>query len=116
MTAPPNTVVAAPSGGVPVLTRAANAAARWSARWVPNSFVIACLLTLVTFAMVIAWPARILSRPQGYWVKGFWELLELTMQMSLIVLTGYVVAVSPACRGCSSSLPVWRRATAARWR
>ncbi len=33
---------------------------------------------------------------QGYWVKGFWELLELTMQLSLIVLTGYVVAVSPA--------------------
>ena len=27
--------------------------ARWSARWVPNSFVIACLLTLVTFALVI---------------------------------------------------------------
>ena len=86
----------AASSGVPVLTRAANAAARWSARWVPNAFVIACLLTLVVFALVIAVAGKNPIAAQGYWVKGFWELLELAMQLSLIVLTGYVVAVSPA--------------------
>jgi short-chain fatty acids transporter len=32
---------------------------------------------------------------EGYWAKGFWELLELTMQLALIVMTGYIVAVSP---------------------
>jgi short-chain fatty acids transporter len=79
-----------------MLTRAANAAARWSARWVPNAFVIACLLTLVVFALVIAVAGKDPIAAQAYWVKGFWELLELAMQMSLIVLTGYVVAVSPA--------------------
>ena len=79
-----------------MLTRAANAAANWSARWVPNAFVIACLLTLVVFALVIAVAGKNPIAAQGYWVKGFWELLELAMQMSLIVLTGYVVAVSPA--------------------
>jgi short-chain fatty acids transporter len=78
-----------------VLTRAVNAAARWSARWVPNSFVIACLLTLVVFALVITVADKNPIAAEGYWVKGFWELLELTMQLSLIVLTGYVVAVSP---------------------
>jgi short-chain fatty acids transporter len=78
-----------------VLTRAVNAAAEWSARWVPNSFVIACLLTLVVFALVITVADKNPIAAQGYWVKGFWELLELTMQLSLIVLTGYVVAVSP---------------------
>src|SRR6185295_10157590 len=82
-------------GSVPLLTRAANAAAGWSARWVPNSFVIACLLTLVVFGLVIAVAGKNPIAAQGYWVKGFWELLELTMQLSLIVLTGYVVAVSP---------------------
>ena len=85
----------AASGGVSVLTRAAEATARWSARWVPNAFVIACLLTLVVFALVIAVAGKDPIAAQGYWVKGFWELLELAMQMSLIVLTGYVVAVSP---------------------
>ena len=32
---------------------------------------------------------------ENYWAKGFWELLELTMQLAIIVLTGYIVAVSP---------------------
>src|SRR5437762_2490949 len=64
-------------------------------RWVPNSFVIACLLTLVTFALVIGVAGKNPIAAQGYWTKGFWELLELTMQLSLIVLTGYIVAVSP---------------------
>src|SRR5499426_2849660 len=79
-----------------VLTRSVNAAASWSARWVPNSFAIACLLTLVTFVLVVTVAGKNPIAAQGYWTKGFWELLELTMQLSLIVLTGYIVAVSPA--------------------
>jgi short-chain fatty acids transporter len=79
----------------PFFTRAVNAVARWSARWVPNSFAIACLLTLVTFALVIGVAGKTPIAAQGYWTRGFWELLELTMQLSLIVLTGYIVAVSP---------------------
>jgi len=64
-------------------------------RLVPNSFVIACLLTLVTFALVIGVAGKNPIAAEGYWTKGFWELLELTMQLALIVLTGYIVAVSP---------------------
>src|SRR5258706_10936972 len=79
----------------PLFTRAVNAVAGWSAKWVPNSFVIACLLTLVTFALVLGVASKNPNAALGYWTKGFWELLELTMQLSLIVLTGYIVAVSP---------------------
>ncbi|PWT83218.1 MAG: short-chain fatty acid transporter [Blastocatellia bacterium] len=78
-----------------VVARAVEAIARWSARWVPNAFVIACLLTLVTFGMVLLVAGRSPIAAVGYWTKGFWELLEFTMQMALIVLTGYTVAVSP---------------------
>ena len=63
--------------------------------WVPNSFVIACLLTLVTFGLVIGVAGKGPLEAEAYWAKGFWELLELTMQLALIVLTGYIVAVSP---------------------
>ena len=65
------------------------------AQWVPNSFVIACLLTLVTFGLVIGVAGKNPIAAEAYWTKGFWELLELTMQLALIVLTGYIVAVSP---------------------
>jgi short-chain fatty acids transporter len=64
--------------------------------WVPNSFVIACVLTLVTFGLVIGVAGKSPLEAEGFWAKGFWELLELTMQLALIVLTGYIVAVSPA--------------------
>src|SRR5213075_1370902 len=45
-------------------------------RWVPNSFVIACLLTLVTFGLVIGVAGASPVAAQTYWTKGFWELLE----------------------------------------
>jgi len=82
--------------GTRVLTRGVDTAASWSARWVPNSFAIACLLTLVTFLLVVTVAGKNPIAAEGYWTKGFWELLELTMQLALIVLTGYIIAVSPA--------------------
>jgi len=86
----------APCVKATVLARGVDAMARWSARWVPNAFVIACLLTLITFAMVLLVSHKSPADALGYWSGGFWELLEFTMQMALIVLTGYMVAVSPA--------------------
>ena len=74
------------------------------ARWVPNSFVIACLLTLVTFALVIGVAGQSPAAAERYWAKGFWELLELTMQLALIVMTGYIVAVSPVVSRLLESL------------
>jgi short-chain fatty acids transporter len=81
--------------GSAVIARSASGIARWSSRWVPSAFVIACLLTLATFAMVLVVARKSPAEAVGYWARGFWELLEFTMQMALIVLTGYVVAVSP---------------------
>jgi len=69
---------------------------RWSSRWVPSAFVIACLLTLVAFGMVVLVARKSLVEALGFWDRGFWQLLELSMQMSLIVLTGYIVAVAPS--------------------
>ena len=95
----------APCVKATLLVRGVDAMARWSARWVPNAFVIACLLTLITFAMVLLVTHHSPADALGYWTRGFWELLEFTMQMALIVLTGYMVAVSPAARIRSARLP-----------
>src|SRR5262249_36257498 len=93
----PYTQLSTPGGtsSSSMVARAVEAVARWSARWVPNAFVIACFLTLVAFGMVLLIARKSPAAAVGYWTKGFWELLEFTMQMALIVLTGYTVAVSP---------------------
>lgn len=78
-----------------LLARIALALARWSERWVPGSFSIACILTIITFSLGMVLAKRTLLQCIGYWADGFWVLLEFAMQMALIVITGYVVAVSP---------------------
>jgi short-chain fatty acids transporter len=78
-----------------LLPRLADRLARVSARWVPDSFSIACLLTLVTFVLGLtvgrAGPLQCLTA----WGAGFWELLSFAMQIAVVIFAGYVVAVSP---------------------
>ena len=63
-------------------------------RWLPDPFVFAVLLTLVTAAVSMAWvgagPLEVLTG----WYEGFWMLLEFGMQMVLILATGYAIALS----------------------
>ena len=64
-------------------------------RFMPDSFVFAFLLTLVTAIASILFlgttPIEIITS----WYKGFWGLLEFGMQLILILVTGYSIALSP---------------------
>jgi short-chain fatty acids transporter len=67
----------------------------WTSRWIPSAFSIAILLTLFTFgAATIATKSSFLDCIQ-FWGDGFWELLAFSMQMTLIMVTGYIMVVSP---------------------
>lgn len=74
-----------------------NGINRFAHRWVPDSYIIALILSLFTF--VLAWiftpsgPYKIVQA----WGQGFWVLLEFSMQMTLIVITGYALATTPLC-------------------
>lgn len=64
-------------------------------RWLPDSFIFALILTLVAtvwalFAVDVG-PVKIAEA----WYKGFWSLLGFSMQMVLILVTGYAIAISP---------------------
>jgi len=77
------------------LGRIALALTRWSERWVPSSFVIAILLTFLVFVLAIALTSATALQCVTFWGDGFWELLSFAMQMTLIMVSGYVVAASP---------------------
>ncbi len=66
----------------------------WSERWFPDAFVFALLA-----AIIVAVAALCLGAHPGDLVKwfgtGFWSFVPFTMQMVMIVVTGYVVASSP---------------------
>jgi len=61
----------------------------------PNSFVFALLLTLLTGMIALLFldlsPMTVISS----WYNGFFDLLAFGMQIALIVITGYSIAISP---------------------
>jgi short-chain fatty acids transporter len=66
-------------------------------KWVPHSLIVALILNLIAFVLALIWgdvgynPITVVQA----WGDGFWVLLTFAMQMCLILLTGYIVAVSP---------------------
>jgi short-chain fatty acids transporter len=77
------------------LARFALAMTAWSERWIPDAFVFALVATVVVVAAALAaTPAGPIAVAE-LWGAGFWELIPFTMQMSLVIITGYVLASSP---------------------
>jgi short-chain fatty acids transporter len=76
----------------------AEALGRFSSRFVPSAFSIAVLLTLLTFALGVVWGGAGVGRVLAGWGEGFWELLTFSMQMALVMFTGYLLALTPAVR------------------
>jgi len=60
----------------------------------PNSFVFALILTLVTALAALTWVDASFVEMADSWYQGFWLLLEFGMQMALILITGYSIALS----------------------
>jgi short-chain fatty acids transporter len=82
------------------LERLSSAFTGWAERWIPDAFVFALLATVLVVAAAAltggAGPGEIV----GFWGDGFWELLPFTLQMALIIITGYVLATTgPVYRG-----------------
>lgn len=64
-------------------------------RYLPDAFLFAVILTIIVFLMGIFFMGSGPVEMVEYWGNGFWDLLTFAMQMSLIVVTGYVLANTP---------------------
>lgn len=81
----------------------------WAERWIPDAFVFALLATVIVFGLGLgvarAGPVEMVDA----WGKGFWELIPFTMQMALIIVTGYVLASSPPVLRAIAWVASWPR-------
>lgn len=80
--------------GLSGLPRLGLALADWSERWFPDAFVFALVALIVVFAAAL-FAGTALRDAVQFFGQGFWSIIPFTMQMAIIILGGYVVAISP---------------------
>jgi short-chain fatty acids transporter len=66
----------------------------WFEKWFPDAFVLALSAVAIVFVACLLAGSSVLQTSQRFG-SGFWDLVAFTIQMSMIVITGYAVATSP---------------------
>src|SRR4030042_1243850 len=92
-----------------MLQKLAWISTRWSTRWVPDAWVIAIILTIVSFFLGIIFTKSSTYQLIQYWGNGFWVLLSFAMQMCLIIMTGYILATTPLFSKALNAMAGWPR-------
>ncbi|WP_281648467.1 short-chain fatty acid transporter [Parendozoicomonas sp. Alg238-R29] len=64
-------------------------------RYLPDPFVLSLLLTMLAFLLGFTLTDSSVLQIVQYWGDSFWKLIPFTMQMVLILVTGYILALSP---------------------
>ncbi|MFD1037079.1 short-chain fatty acid transporter [Virgibacillus byunsanensis] len=73
-------------------------------RYLPDAFLFAIILTLIVFLLGIGFTDSSPMQMIDYWGGGFWNLLAFAMQMSLIVVTGYILASTPLVKNALTKI------------
>ena len=64
-------------------------------KYLPDAYVFALLLTLIVFVLGLVVQNKSLTDMLVYWGDGFWNLLAFSMQMALVLITGFTMAKTP---------------------
>ncbi len=82
------------SESVGPLARIGAALADWSERWFPDAYVFAAIAVVIVCVAAL-FMGRTPMQVGTDFGKSFWSLIPFTMQMSFVVIGGYVLAVAP---------------------
>ncbi|BAO94198.1 TIGR00366 family protein [Caballeronia insecticola] len=77
-----------------LIRRSSQLMVNWAERWFPDTYVfVVCICIVVAIGATLHTGQPIaVSRAFG---DGFWSIIPFTMQMTFVVIGGYVVAMSP---------------------
>ena len=70
----------------------------------PDAIVLAFVLTFITFIMGLVLTDSGPLDMVVYWGQGFWGFLSFSMQMAMIIATGYIVSEAPPIKRALVSL------------
>ncbi len=64
-------------------------------RYLPDPFLFVVILSFLVLVLGLIFTDSTVINMVQYWGDGFWSLLAFSMQMVLVLVTGYVLASSP---------------------
>jgi short-chain fatty acids transporter len=92
-----------------LVARAALRLTAWTERWIPDAFIFALLATVLVFVAALVWTPSSPFQVIDAWGNGFWDLISFTLQMSLILITGHVLATSAPMGRAIRAIAGWAR-------
>ena len=78
-----------------MLSQVAKPFVRLVERYLPDPYIFVLLLTLVAFFAAVIVESKTPMEVVQIWGNGFWGLLTFSMQMLLVLLTGFMLASTP---------------------
>jgi len=81
-----------------------NFSVRIVQKYLPSAFVLAVLLTAIVFLLGMTIANQSPMAMVEYWGDGFSKLFKFGMQMVLVLLTGYVLAMTPIVKKALNAL------------
>lgn len=90
-----------------LVARAALRLTAWTERWIPDAFIFALLATVMVFIAALIWTPSTSGQVIDAWGGGFWDLIPFTLQMSLIIITGHVLATSAPMMRAIRAIASW---------
>lgn len=85
------------------LERIAISVSNWSEKWFPEAYIFAALAVIVVTLAAMSMGVPLVQVARGFG-DGYWTLIPFTMQMALVAISGYIVAVSPLASRLINSL------------
>ena len=91
-------------GGKEMFKKFTNGCVALVQKYLPDPFLFAVILTFIVFGLGILFTGQGPMDMVLHWSGGFWKLLEFSMQMALVLVTGHTLANAPIVKKGLSSL------------
>ena len=87
-----------------MLNAAAKPFVKLVERYLPDPYIFVLLLSIVVFTAAVLLQQHSPLQVLQYWGDGFWGLLSFSMQMLLVLVTGFMLASTPLVTGLLNRL------------
>lgn len=83
-----------PRSGINPIERFSQAVVAWAEKWFPDAYVFVVLACAVV-GLAAAWHSGSPVAVSKAFGDGFWSIIPFTLQMAMVAISGYVLAMSP---------------------